>query len=152
MPASIAITGSDTLIIQGINITDFATGDVGKITFPNDLIKVIVGKNLNAIFATDYSGQLAEVEVGLLRGSANDRALNALLLVQNLAGARKVLLQGVYIKVIGHGNGRVTNDTYALSFGVFTKIPEAVTNTTGTEEQAITKYHLKFSNAARLVI
>ncbi len=148
MPVS-ALTGNDTIQIAGRVLRNFGEGDVLKLTFPNDLVGVKTGKNGNSMFNEMASGQQSEVELKVIRGSDDDAFLNALLATQRRDLPSFPLMDGYLVKRIGDGSGRVTNDTYLLAAGVFTKIPEAAENTEGNTDPAQAIYHLKFANAKR---
>jgi len=149
--STIALSGDDTISVNGSLLTDLADGNCVELTFPNDIALVKTGKNGNSIFGLNEMGNQCEVKLRIVRGSANDQFLNNLLLQQqnNFAGA--VLLQAEFIKQVGNGLGVITSDTYILSGGVFTKIPEAKTNAEGETEQSITLYTMKFALAPRVL-
>lgn len=149
--ATIAISGNDTLVINGHQFADFADGDVAVLTFPNDIMAVKTGKNGNTIYGVNASGKQADFEIRLIRGSADDKYLNGLLSQQNLSPESFVLMQGSFIKKVGDGTGAVTSDTYVVSGGVFTKPVEGKSNVEGDTEQSIAKYTMKFSNAPRQI-
>ena len=44
------LTGEDTIIINNVPLIDLADGDVGSLTFPNDVMAMSTGKNKNTIF------------------------------------------------------------------------------------------------------
>jgi hypothetical protein len=149
--ATIALSGNDTVIINNRSLTDLADGDCVKLTLPNDIANVKTGKNGNSIYGLNESGRQSEVELRLVRGSADDKYLNGLLAQQQSNFAGFPLLTGSYIKKLGDGTGVVTNDTYIMSGGVFSKQVEAKTNVEGDTEQSISIYKLKYSNAPRVI-
>lgn len=144
-----ALTGNDTIQIGGRVLKNFGDGDVAKLSFPNDLVAVKTGKNGNSIFNLMGSGQQSEVEIRVLRGSSDDAFLNQQLNTMRADLPSFSLLPGYFVKRIGDGKGNVTFDTYLLSGGVFTKIPEASENTEGATDPALAIYRLKFANAKR---
>ncbi len=145
----VSLTGNDTTQIAGRVLTDQGDGDVTKLGFPNDLVQVKTGKNGNSLYNLVASGQQAEVEARVLRGSPDDAFLNALLNQQRADLPSFELMDGYFVKRIGDGQGNVTYDTYILAGGVFTKIPEAAENVEGATDPALAIYKMKFANAKR---
>lgn len=151
MAGSVALSGSDTINIQNRVLADLADGNCVELTFPNDIASVKTGKNGNSIYGLNESGKQCEVKIRVLRGSADDKFLNNLLAQQQANFAGFTLLIGQFIKKVGDGLGNITSDTYIMSGGVFTKIPEGRTNVEGESEQSVSIYTLKFSNAPRVL-
>lgn len=149
--STVSLTGNDTLVLNNRNLTDFADADVADLTFPNDIAKVKTGKNGNSIFALDETGRQAELKLRVMRGSADDQFLNNLLVIQLANFAGTVLLIGTFTKKIGDGKGNITNDTYVLGGGVFTKQIAAKSNVEGNTDQSICEYMIKFTNAPRAI-
>jgi hypothetical protein len=148
---TVAISGNDTVKINGRLLTDFADGDVGALTFPNEVMGVKTGKNGNSMFALNNTGRQADEVLRLIRGSPDDKFLQSILtqMLNNPTGF--VLLTGELIKVIGDGAGNIINDTYILSSGVISKQVEAKSNAEGDTTQSVAEYHLKFANAPRVI-
>jgi len=149
--ASVALSGADTININGRVLVDFADGMVGDLTFPNDIANVKTGKNGNSLYGLNESGKQAELKLRLIRGSSDDKYLNGQMAQQQLNFAGTVLLVGQFIKKIGDGQGNITSDTYVTSGGVFTKQVEAKMNVEGDTEQSVAIYTIKFSNAPRSI-
>lgn len=149
--STIALSGSDTITINNHIFNDLADGNCVELTFPNDIANVKTGKNGNSIYGLNESGKQCEVKLRVIRGSVDDKFLNNLLAQQQANFAGTVLMIGQFIKKLGNGQGAITSDTYILSGGIFTKIPEAKTNVEGETEQSIAIYTLKFSNAPRAI-
>lgn len=151
------LTGQDTIKISGRLLTDFPSGDNCKVTFATDIVTVKTGKNGNAIYASNESGNQATVELRVLRGSDDDKFLNSLLSSYRNNPTRFVLMSGELIKNIGTGvatrkggdEASVTEDTYVLTGGVFTKLVEGVSNVEGEIEQAVSMYTMMFAIAPR---
>ena len=154
MPPSnvVSLTGEDTLVLGGIVLSDFGDGDVADLKFPAELANVKAGKNGNAIYATNAQGHIAELLLRVLRGSDDDKALNAILAAQDADFSSFVLLDGQFVKRVGDGKGNVTSDTYILGGGIFTKQVEAKSNVEGDTEQSLAIYNLKFSSASRSIL
>lgn len=146
---SVALSGSDTVVINSLPLADLADGNCVELTFPNDIANVKTGKNGNSIYGLNESGKQCEVKLRVLRSSADDKFLNNLLVQQQANFAATVLLIGQFIKHIGDGKGNISSDTYVMSGGVFTKQVEGKSNVEGETEQSISIYTIKFSNAPR---
>lgn len=145
------LSGNDVVIINLRTLTDFADAKCTEILFPNELANVKTGKNGNAIFGQNWTGEQCEVNLRLLRGSGDDKFLNGLLILQKTAFASTVLMQGEYLKKLGDGVGNLTSDIYVLSNGIFMKNVEAQTDAEGTPEQSVAIYKMKFSWAPRSI-
>jgi hypothetical protein len=144
---AIALSGNDTVNINGTILADLADGNCVELTFPNDIANVKIGKNGNAIYGLNTTGQMSETKLRIIRGSSDDKFLNGLLVAQQNNFAGTVLAFGQFIKKIGDGQGNITSDTYILSGGIFIKIPEAKTNVEGETEQSISIYTLRWANS-----
>lgn len=149
--STIALSGNDTISINNTVLTDLADGNVAELTFPNEIASVKTGKNGNSIYGLNESGKQCEVKLRVVRGGATDKFLLSLLVAQQANFAGTVLMIGQFIKKLGDGAGNITSDTYILSGGIFTKIPEAKSNTEGDTEQSIAMWIMKFANAPRAI-
>ena len=151
--SALALSGSDSVTINNTILTDLADGDCVTLSFPNDIAVVKIGKNGNAIYGFNATGQMAEVRIKLIRGSADDKFMNNLLQQQNGSQgqnfASTVLAIGEFVKFIGDGQGNVLSDTYILGGGIFKKQVEAKTNVEGDTMQSTVEYILHFSSAPR---
>lgn len=145
--AGIALSGNDTVNISGRVLADLADGNCAELKFPNEIANVKIGKNGNAIYGLNTTGQQSELTLRILRASSDDQYLMGLLNAQQLNFAGTVLATGQLIKKIGDGQGNITSDTYIMEGGVFTKIPEAKTNVEGDTEQSVSIYMIKFANS-----
>lgn len=148
---SVALSGSDTIKINNRVLTDVADGDVASLTFPNDIANVKTGKNGNSIYGLNETGKQAELALRIIRGSEDDKFLNNLLAAQQNNFAGFVLMNGEFTKRMGDGAGKVLNDLYITSGGVFSKQVEAKSNVEGDIEQSVSIYHIKFANAPRVI-
>lgn len=149
--STVALSGSDTVMLQNRVLADLADENCVELTFPNDIASVKTGKNGNSIYGLNESGKQGDVKIRVIRGSADDKFLNGLLAAQQNNFAGTVLLFGSFIKKIGNGEGAITSDTYIMSGGVFTKQVEAKMNVSGDSEQSVSIYTVKFSNAPRVI-
>jgi len=149
--ATISMTGSDTIKLNNRILADLADGDVGTLTFPNDIATIKTGKNGNAIFGLNETGRQAELTLRVIRGSDDDKFLNNLRANQRNNFAGFTLMTGEFSKLVGDGSGNVTADKYLLSGGVFAKNTEAKSNVEGDTEQSVSIYPLKFAEAVRVI-
>ena len=149
--ASIALTGQDTVTLNNHIVTDLADGDCVTLDFPNDIAAVKTGKNGNALYAINETGKQCEVKLRIIRDSADDKFLQALLTNQQANFSTTPLMIGEFVKLVGDGQGNLTHDTYILSGGVFTKQVNAKSNVEGDTVQAVAEYTLRFSNAPRSI-
>ena len=145
------LTGNDVIKINERLFTDLPSGEVCKVSFSTDIVTVKTGKNGNAIFASNESGNQATMELRVLRGSSDDKWLNSLLLSYKNDPTKFVLMSAELIKRMGDGQGNVSNDTYILQGGAFTKLVEGVSNVEGDIEQAVSKYTMMFAIAPRAI-
>lgn len=149
--ATVSMTGNDTIIINERVLTDLADGDCVNLTFPDDIANLAKGKNGNTIYSLNESGKRAENVIRVIRGSDDDKYLNNLLTQMQANFAGFILMTGEFIKKVGDGKGTITNDTYILSGGIFTKQVEAKNNVAGETEQSVSIYTLQFANAPRAI-
>lgn len=147
--SQVALSGQDTVIINNYILTGLADENYVDLTFPNDIANVKTGKNGNSIYGFNASGKQCEVKLRVLRGSADDKFLNNLLSQQQANFPGTVLMIAEFIKKIGDGQGNILSDTYIMTGGVFTKIPEGKSNASGDTDQSLAMYTLKFTNAPR---
>jgi hypothetical protein len=148
---TVSLTGSDVIIINANVLSDLADQDIADLTFPNDIAQAKTGKNGNSIYALNESGRQADFKIRLIRGSGDDKFMNALLALQLANFAAFPLMQGQFTKNVGDGTGNVTQDTYVLSGGIFVKVPAAKSNTEGNTDQSVVMYEMKFTNAPRTI-
>jgi hypothetical protein len=57
--AAVALSGNDTININGRILFDLADTNCVELTFPNDIANVKIGKNGNAIYGLNTTGQLS---------------------------------------------------------------------------------------------
>lgn len=146
-----SLLGNDAISIGGRNITDFSSGEVGKLTYPSELATVKTGKNGNTIYVQNASGFQASLEIKVIRGSGDDKALNSFLKNYRESPVTYVLKDASITKTIGDGKGVVTSDTYILTGGIPTKQVEVAVNTEGDIEQAISTYTFVFATSERSI-
>ena len=146
---TIALTGNDSIIIDGLPLVDLANGDIGTLTFPNDITSATTGKNGNSIIVINETGQIAELSLRVLRGSSDDKTLNSKFKTMEADLPSFTLLTGSIVKRIGDGISNVVEDTYALSGGSFSKRVETTSNVEGDIEQGVSVYNIRFTNSSR---
>lgn len=151
MSKSVSLTGNDVIKINNRIFSDLADADAVTLTFPNDLAVVKTGKNGNAIYAKNETGNQAEVVIRVLRGSSDDKYLNNELNTMKNDFSGYVLLNGEFIKKIGDGQGNITNDTYLCTGGVPSKQVEAKTSAEGDTEQSVSVYTIRFAVCERTI-
>lgn len=149
--ATIAMTGSDTIVLNTRVLADLADGDCVELTFPNEIANLKTGKNGNSIYGFNASGKHCDLKIRAIRGSSDDKFLNGLMAQQQNNFAGFPLMIGQFIKKLGDGLGNITSDTYVMSGGVFTKQVDAKENVEGDTEQSVVTYTLKFSNSPRAI-
>ena len=149
---TVSLSGNDTVLLGNRVFTDVADGDYFTFTFPNELAAVKTGKNGNSIFALNATGKQAEATLRLIRGSSDDKFMDALLQQQLNDFAGFSLLLGVFVKRAGDGQGNVTNDTYRMAGGMFSHQVDAKSNAEGDTDQSVSVYRLRFTNAERAIL
>lgn len=149
--ATVSMSGNDTIIINDRTLADLADENTVELTYPNEIAAVKTGKNGNSIYGLNESGKNCDVKLRVMRGSADDKFLNGLLSQQNANFAGWPLMVASFVKKVGDGSGNITNDTYVLSGGIFSKQVEAKSNVAGDTEQSVSIYMMKFSNSPRAI-
>lgn len=149
MANSVSLTGNDTLKLRDRVFADFADADFASLTFPNDIAALKTGKDGNTVYALNESGRQAELVIRVLLGSSDDKFLQNILAEQRKDFSRFVLLEGELVKRVGDGQGNITNVTYLVTGGVFTKNVETKSNSDGDTEQSVAVYTIAFGNNTR---
>lgn len=152
MPGSVSLTGNDVVTLNGRVFHDFAQGDIIKLDFAAELVKVQPSKNGNVVYGLNEDGKMAKLTLRLLAGSSDDRYINSLLAQQLQDLSTFVLIVGSFVKRVGNGAGVVTNIIYNTLGGVVSKIPEASTNTTGEVNQSVVTWVMDFGNNTRAIM
>lgn len=147
-----AITGKDTLTLNGHVFHDFADGDCGKLVYDEDLTKLKVGKDGNAVFGQNQQGRAATLTMRMILGGADDKYLNGLLASYLSSPSDYVLDLGSLFKRVGDGAGNTASVVYQLIGGVPKKQPEVKINTDGDPEQAVSEWTWVIAQCVRSVI
>ena len=146
-----SLTGDDTIIINDIPLNDFADGDIGSLSLPNNIFDMQTGKNGNTIFALDESGNNATLTVRVLMSSNDDKRLNGMI-PKSKGFAQSVLATGSVVKQVGDGQGNVSYNTYLLAGGMVQKKPDVKSNVNGDASQAVIEYVIQFAEANRAIL
>lgn len=146
-----ALTGDDSIIINDIPLNDFADGDIGSLSLPNNIFDMQTGKNGNTIFALDESGNNATLTVRVLMSSNDDKRLNGMI-PKSKGFAQSVLATGSVVKQVGDGQGNVSYNTYLLAGGMVQKKPDVKSNVNGDAQQAVVEYIIVFAEANRAIL
>lgn len=146
------VTSDDTLTIFGRIMNDFADGKTTTITFPNDFANVVTGKNGNGIISKNANGGNSVLTLRLMRGSSDDNFLQAKIASAQADFVAQELATGEFVKRLGDGAGEVKRDVYTLLGGTFSKIaPDAEEDVSGTTDQAVAVYTIKFIKTLRSI-
>jgi hypothetical protein len=148
---TLSLLGSDTIKIGDRILSDFGSGEVAKISYATELATVKTGKNGNTIFVQNASGFQASLEIKVIRGSSDDKALQTFLTSYRSNPTAYSVQNAELSKKIGDGAGVVASDTYVLTGGIPTKQVEVVTNTEGDSEQGISVYTWVFATSDRAI-
>lgn len=149
--STVALSGSDIVNINDRIFNDFADGEIAALTYPNDIAAVKTGKNGNSIYSYNATGKQCDFMIRLIRGSADDKFVNGLLTLQQTNFAGTILMIGEFVKNLGDGAGNILQDTYVMSGGIFVKQVDGKSSAEGDTEQSVAIYHIKFSNAPRVL-
>jgi hypothetical protein len=145
------VSGNDILNVNGTIITGHADGDAFKLEPQGDISEYKVSKDGNSIVALKNTGILCKLTIRLVRGCADDIALNGLLAQWRGSPNTFALMPAEYIKATGDGNGNTVNEVYVLNGGTFKIIPGGHTSMDGSVDASVVVYELWFRNDARLL-
>lgn len=143
-----AYTGQDILEFNGRVLSNFADGDVAIVTYPNELHGMKIGKYGNAIAAHNEQGNMAELQIRVIKGSPDDKFLNSF--VTAWKDHLDTFEPGTaeFTKVITVDNG-IANEVTSLSFIIPTKPVETRDNVEGDTEQAVALYNFRCGTSKR---
>ena len=161
MANQLRVTGNDIVQIglsaSGLRtITSFADGDYARVTFPNDIMNFTIGKNRNILAAYNAMGTLAELELRLLRGSKEDKFLQDQFPTFASETLNFNFLFAKVIKDLGTSIGGSAGvvrieETYTLNNGIISKAPEIVSNVSGSTDQGVVVWQVRFAEFTRTV-
>ena len=145
------LCGDDTITLNGHNLINFANDTVAQLTFNSSVSTMTIGKSGSAIVATNEQGKSAELTVRIMRGSDDDKFLNAAFITQKKDLVNADLINGTIVRHIGQGisGGSVARETTVLTGGIFTKQPDNQINISGDAEQGVVTYTLQFATGER---
>lgn len=146
---SVTLTGDDVVILSDRILADLADGDAVVIDVPNDIVTGKKGKNGNVTISFNAQGEVVDVTLRVLKGSADDKYLNSELNSYRQNKSGYVLLTAEFIKNVGDGEGNIIKEIYTLSAGFIKKLPAVKDNVEGDNEQSVSVYALQFMNANR---
>lgn len=163
MANQLRVTGNDIIQIGYqskadnalTTIESFADGDYARVTFPNDIMNFTIGKNRNMLAAYNALGNLAELELRLLRGSTEDKFLN-----ENFPrfstdapdfNFLKVIIQKDLGVVDKSGEKQKIEEKYTLNNGIISKAPEIISNVSGSTDQGVVVWQIRFAEFKREV-
>jgi hypothetical protein len=149
MSATSAITQLDTLQINNQVISTFANNDCGKVTFPNELVEIDVGKNGNVLAAINFKGFICDFEIRLVMGASDDQYLNGLL-NQFMSGSPS-FNTGFFTKNFVDANSNVVSASISVQGGFIQKAPEMIISANGNIEQTVALWKLRFGYWNRVV-
>lgn len=146
---SVSLTGKDTFVMNERVFADFADGDTVVIDLPNNLSEGKTGKNGNAIFAANSTGQNGTVTIRVIRGSPDDKYLTSRVNAYLNDSSAYVMDTMSFVKRTGDGSGSVTEDVYGGTGGIPQKIPATKENVEGDTEQAVAVHVFFFAGIRR---
>lgn len=144
MAGSVSLTGSDVITIDGRIIRDFSGDKPAELSFPNDLAAAKISKNGNIVYAFNNVGNLADLELHVLLGSADDKYLNSRLQEMKNDFSSFILFNGVFSKIVGDGAGNTQAKVYQCSGGIVKRQPMVKTSASGDTEQSEAIYNFLF--------
>ena len=155
----VRVTGNDIIQIgtslEGVKtITAFADGDYARLSFPNDIMNFTIGKNRNMIAAYNAMGSLAELELRLLRGCEEDKFLNDLFPSFDSDALKfSFIYAKIEKKLTADKKGEAVeiSETYTLKNGVISKAPEFISNVSGSTDQGVVVWQIRFAEFQREV-
>lgn len=161
MANQLRVTGNDIVQLGSsatglTTITSFADGDYARVTFPNDIMNFTIGKNRNMLAAYNAMGTLAELELRLLRGSQEDKFLQDQFPTFASDELKFSFIYAKIIKKLGTNIGGTSgvvgiDEIYTLNSGIISKAPEIVSNVSGSTDQGVVVWQIRFAEFTRTV-
>lgn len=147
----VSITGKDTLVLNGHVFHGLADGDCGKLVYEDDLTKLKVGKEGNAVFGQNQLGRAGTLSIRVVMGSADDKYLNGLIANYLSDSSGYVLDIGSLFKQVGDGKGNRNAVVYQFVGGAPKKQPEVAINADGDPGQVVAEYTWLIAQVARSI-
>ena len=143
-----AYTGKDIIKFNDRVLSNFANGDVAVISFPNELHGMNNGKDGNSLAAHNEQGNIAELEMRIIKGSADDKYLNSFVLAWKGHSDEFAPAAAEFTKMITTEAGRVSETT---SLGFIFPIGQIETraNTDGDTDQMVSVYRFRAGTSGR---
>lgn len=160
MANQLRVTGNDIIQLglsaDGLTtVTSFADGDYARVSFPNDIMNFVIGKNRNMLASYNAMGTLAEMELRLLRGSKEDKFLQDCFPTFASDQLNFSFIFAKIIKNLGVSNEGASassiSETYALNNGIISKAPEIISNVSGSTDQGVVVWQVRFAEFTRTV-
>jgi hypothetical protein len=143
-----AYTGQDIIKFDDRILRDFANGDVAIITYPNELHGMVDGKDGNAMAAHNEQGNIAELQLRVIKGSPDDKYLNSKVIAWKNHSSSFSPSNAELTKAIMVDNG-LTNEITTLNFVIPSNNVETKTNTDGDTEQVVSVYRFRAGRSQR---
>jgi hypothetical protein len=133
--------GSTTLILDGRVISDFVTGTMIQMTFPNPDTSRFNGANGGLVVGKREDATICDIEFHLYRGSEDDVWLSTIL------SRREVNIFNGSLSVSYKLDGKAKTETFTLKGGSITDQPQfTFSNTDGNPELV---YKIQFREHTR---
>ncbi len=149
---TVAITGKDTLVLNGHVFHNLADGDCGKIVYDEDLTKLKVGKDGNAVFGQNQGGRSGTLTMRVVIGSADDKYLNGLLSEYLGDSSAYVLDLGSLFKNVGDGAGNRNSVVYQMAGGAPKRVTDGKINSDGDPNQSVAEWTWIIAQVSRSII
>lgn len=130
-------------------LSDFADGTVAELSAPNELSSMTTGYNGNSLGAHNEPGRQRELTIRLVKGSGDDKRLNANYNLWKNRDLRFKPLSMTFTKNVAHENGSVTNDKVSCYFGLPAGQPTQASDMNGSTDQVVSVYSIRFGNSER---
>lgn len=143
-----AYTGKDIIKFNDRILSNFANGDCTIVTFPNELHGMANGKDGNSLAAHNEQGNIAELEMRIIKGSADDKYLNSFILAWKNHSDEFAPATVECTKMITTETGRV-NETLSLGFIFPSNQIETRSNTDGDTDQMVSVYRFRAGTSSR---
>ena len=148
-------TSVDTICLEDYNgkwiLTDLADGVVAELNAPNELSTMTTGYNGNSLGSHNEPGRQRELTLRLVKGSSDDKRLNANYNLWKDRSDSFLPLKGFFTKLIKNEAGSNTLDTVECYFGLPTGQPTQSSVMDGNTEQVVSIYTIRFGNSKRVM-
>lgn len=146
-------TANDVIVCTDHNgdwvLSDFADGTVAELAAPNELSSMTTGYNGNSLGAHNEPGRQRELTLRIVKGSGDDKRLNANYNLWKNRDLRFKPLSMTFTKNVAHEDGSVTNDKVSCYFGLPGAQPTQASDMNGSTDQVVSVYSIRFGNSER---